>query len=58
MFAFFRQLIDALRRGNRFVTRDVWEIGKPGEEIPRGLIIKNIRVAILLVRPMGLFGKR
>lgn len=47
---FFASLYAALLRGHRFVTRDVWEIGKPGEQIPRGLIIKNIRVTILLLR--------
>jgi hypothetical protein len=40
----------ALRRGHRFVTRDVWHIGMPGEQIPHGFIIKNVRVVILLVR--------
>ncbi len=40
----------ALRRGHRFVTRDVWHIGVPGEQIPHGFIIKNVRVVILLVR--------
>lgn len=40
----------ALARGHRFVTHGVWRIGMPGEQIPHGLIIKNVRVAILLVR--------
>lgn len=40
----------ALERGRRFVTRDVWRIGMPGEQIPNGFIIKNVRVVILLVR--------
>ncbi len=39
---------EALRRGRRFVLYGVWQIGKPGEEIPRGFIIKQVRVAILL----------
>ena len=39
---------EALRRGQRFVLYGVWKIGKPGEEIPRGFIIKQIRVTILL----------
>ena len=45
-----QQFFDALERGRRFVTHDVWYIGRPGEEIPHGLIIKQIRVLILLVR--------
>ena len=40
----------ALGRGQRFVAHDAWRIGMPGEEIPHGLIIKNVRVAILLIR--------
>ena len=39
---------EALRRGRQFVLYGVWQIGKPGEEIPRGFIIKQVRVAILL----------
>lgn len=50
MRRFFRDLFEALERGHRFVTKDIWRIGKPGEEAPRGFIIKNIRVVILLVR--------
>ncbi|MCC6797031.1 MAG: YihY family inner membrane protein [Candidatus Hydrogenedentes bacterium] len=45
-----QQIFDALERGRRFVTHDVWYIGRPGEEIPHGLIIKQVRVLILLVR--------
>ena len=45
-----QQLWDALDRGRRFVTHDVWRIGVPGEAIPHGFIIKHIRVAILLVK--------
>lgn len=46
----FKELIEALQRGHRFVTYDVWRIGKPGEQVPSGLLIKHIRVAILLFR--------
>ena len=46
----FRRASAAVQRGHRFVTRDVWRLGKPGEEIPHGLIIKHIRVAILVFR--------
>ena len=45
-----QQIFDALERGRRFVTHDVWYLGRPGEEIPHGLIIKQVRVLILLVR--------
>lgn len=44
-----QRIIEAIQRGRRFVTQDVWTIGLPGEEVPRGFIIKQIRVAILLV---------
>jgi membrane protein len=50
MMRFLQQIVDALERGRRFVAHDVWRIGLPGEEIPHGLIIKHIRVAILLVK--------
>ncbi len=43
----------ALERGHRFVTRDVWRIGLPGEDIPSGFFIKHIRVAILVARGMA-----
>ena len=45
-----QQLVDAVDRWRRFVTRDIWYIGRPGEAVPQGLIIKQIRVVILLVR--------
>lgn len=50
MFAFLRNIWDALERGQRFVTHDVWRIGQPGEPLPQGFIIRHIRVAILLVK--------
>lgn len=40
----------ALERGERFLRHDIWYIGKPGEAIPSGFIIRQVRVAILLVR--------
>ena len=40
--------MEALERGQQFVTHGVWVIGRPGEEMPSGFIIKNLRVAILL----------
>lgn len=50
MRKFIGNIFAALERGHRFVTRDVWRIGRPGEEVPHGIIIKNIRVFILLFR--------
>ena len=40
---------EAIERGRYFVTMDIWDIGKPGEEIPSGFFIKQIRVVILLL---------
>lgn len=48
----FERAAEAIRRGRRFVTHDVWHVGRPGEEVPHGLIIKQVRVAILLVQNM------
>ena len=45
-----RQLRESIERGQRFITHDVWRIGAPGEEVPAGLIIKQIRAVILLAR--------
>ena len=50
MIRWIRELWDALERGRRFVTHDVWHIGRPGEPASHGFIIKHIRVAILLVQ--------
>lgn len=47
---YIERIAAALERGQRFVTHDVWRIGRPGEVPPHGIIIKNVRVAILLVR--------
>ncbi len=46
----WKQAKEALQRGKQFVTHDVWHIGLPGEEVPHGLIIKQVRVIILLFR--------
>jgi membrane protein len=53
MEKYFEKLRDALERGRRFVTHDVWQIGMPGEEVPHGLIIKQVRAVILLVQSIG-----
>jgi len=42
--------MDALERGRQFVLHDVWRLGAPGEEVPHGFIIKQVRVAFLLVQ--------
>lgn len=44
------RMAEALRRGRRFVMHDVWHIGRPGEEIPRGVIPKHIRMIVLLAK--------
>ena len=49
MHASLKRMIDALERGRRFASQDVWAIGRPGEEIPKGFVIKQVRVFILLV---------
>ncbi len=50
MREYIQGIVEALERGRRFATHDVWHIGAPGEEIPHGFVIKQIRVAILLVQ--------
>lgn len=50
MREYVQRLYEALQRGHKFVTHDIWSIGRPGEEVPKGLIIKQIRVVILLVQ--------
>lgn len=40
----------SLERGEQFLRHDIWYIGKPGEAIPSGFIIRQIRVGILLFR--------
>ncbi|MGI6139117.1 MAG: YihY/virulence factor BrkB family protein [Candidatus Hydrogenedentales bacterium] len=46
----FRRWIESFKRGRQFVAHDIWRIGLPGEEVPNGLIIKQIRAIILLAR--------
>lgn len=43
---------DAMARGRRFLAHDIWRIGMPGEHIPDGFIIAQIRVLILLGQSM------
>jgi membrane protein len=50
MRKYVKELFEGLERGRRFVAHDVWYIGRPGEEVPHGLIIKQVRVLILLIR--------
>lgn len=42
--------IASFKRGRQFITHDIWRIGLPGEVVPNGLIIKQIRAIILLAR--------
>jgi membrane protein len=44
------RIAETIRRWRRFLRYDVWRIGRPGEEAPDGFVIKQIRVAILLVQ--------
>lgn len=44
---------EAYERSAEFLAQDIWDIGKPGEAIPSGFLIKQLRVGILLFR--GLF---
>jgi membrane protein len=46
----FDTIGNAFRRGHAYVSEDIWQVGQPGEKIPGGFFIKNIRVAILLMR--------
>ena len=50
MTEFSQRLLDALDRGKRFVTHDVWRIGGTGDEVPYGFVIRQVRVTILLVQ--------
>ncbi len=53
MAKMIKQFMDSLERGRRFVAHDVWRIGLPGEEVPHGLIIKQVRAIILLMRSIN-----
>ena len=48
-----RCVLDGLERGRQFLTHGVWMVGVPGEEIPHGFVIKNVRVAILLLKGLS-----
>ena len=47
-----QRLFDALARGRRFVTHDVWLLGREGEEVPYGFVVKQVRVVIILLQNM------
>lgn len=47
---YIRLWIDSFKRGRQFIAHDVWRIGLPGEQVPNGLIIKQVRAIILLAR--------
>lgn len=40
----------SLERGEQFLRHDIWYIGKPGEAVPSGFIVRQMRVGILLFR--------
>ncbi len=50
MMALVEKFLEALRRGHRFLTHDIWRIGVPGETPPHGVVIKQLRACILLLR--------
>jgi membrane protein len=50
MSEYAERMSETIRRWRQFLRYDVWQIGRPDEEAPDGFIIKQIRVAILLVQ--------
>lgn len=40
----------SLREWRQFLSHDIWRVGRPGEKIPHGFLIKQVRVLILLVQ--------
>ena len=42
-------LKERYQRLRAFVVQDIWHIGKPGEDIPNGLLVKQLRVLVLLL---------
>lgn len=42
----------AYARAKVYLGQDIWHIGKPGEKIPSGFMVKQLRVGILLFRGM------
>lgn len=47
-----QRLFDAISRGHRFVTHDIWFLGREGEGVPYGFVVKQIRVLIVLLQNM------
>jgi YihY family inner membrane protein len=37
------------QRARKFIVYDIWHIGKPGEDIPSGILVKQLRVLVLLL---------
>lgn len=52
MIQIINKTFDALKRGREFLVHDIWHIGRPGEKIPHGYIIKHIRAIILLLQSL------
>jgi membrane protein len=48
MSEWITKIREAIKRWEKFVSNDIWAIGTPGEEIPQGFFIQQIRVFILL----------
>lgn len=47
---FVKNIFASIERGRQFLAHDIWRIGLPGEQVPNGFIIKQIRAVILLIR--------
>jgi len=47
-----QRFFEALDRGRRFVTHDIWALGREGEEVPYGFVVKQLRVLVVLIQNM------
>ncbi len=52
MREYIQRMFEALDRGRRFATHDIWIVGREGEEVPYGFIVKQLRVVIMLMQNM------
>ena len=44
------KFFDRLERVHQFATRDIWEIGEPGDALPDSFLAQQMRVVVLLVQ--------
>jgi membrane protein len=47
-----QRLFEALARGRRFVAHDIWVLGREGDEVPYGFVVKQLRVLVVLIQNM------